>query len=307
MASVNNGNQLITFKYQQEGTAQGFDGLLSGVIPTGIIRGGEYAKVSDSQITLSQMEMMINADNVDNVLIHVKTQDLVTVDVGPYAPYVIATFDWVNATDNYVDFKSVDYTELSRINNPIIFGKCEFRGGTLQNFDKTRKSWSPLYLNNEFQPNTVYGSKPNFLVSCREDGLQIFGFVIGQGKAIIDGKEVEITPFKTIDLVNDDDSSELYINTHITEGNGRIDIVVLKNDGNVDYIMGEESENPVPPIFPSYGLVLAKFTYTQNIIIEENIRGSCITNIYNNNYIATSSTVGRKVGSSIENPHTLYL
>ena len=37
MASTDNGKQVITFRYQQEGTAEGFNKLLNGVIPTGVI------------------------------------------------------------------------------------------------------------------------------------------------------------------------------------------------------------------------------------------------------------------------------
>ena len=59
MASTNVGDQVITFKYQQEGTAEGFNKLLNNVIPTGIISGGNVIKQdSGSTVIISPMEMI---------------------------------------------------------------------------------------------------------------------------------------------------------------------------------------------------------------------------------------------------------
>ena len=298
MASTDNGKQQITFKYQQEGTAEGFNKLLAGVIPTGIINGGEFLKISDTQVDITPMQMMISDGSV---VVHIQTTENAHVNVSPSLPYVIARFNWINLVNNYVDFEAVNYNSLS--SNFIIFGKCEFEGSILQSFDETRRSWSPSHFNNDFQHNSFYGAIPNFLITSREDSESL-GFDVGAGKAIIDGKRVEINQVQHITLVDDNPSSNLYFNPSIS--NGRVDIAVLKNDGNVDYIMGEDQINPKPPIFPSYGLVLATFEFDVSVN-DGKIKGSSIKNIYNNNYIGSSSIIGKRVGANIVNPHTLYL
>ena len=69
--------------------------------------------------------------------------------------------------------------------------------------------------------------------------------------------------------------------------------------------MGEDKVNPIPPKYPSYGLVLAKFTYPASLFSK--ILGHQITNIYNNNYMGFSPSVGESKGSGISNTHTLYI
>lgn len=304
MANVDNGRQQITFKYQQEGTAEGFNKLLAGVIPTGIISGGELDKDIESPNTVVKIKPMEMLIGDGNVVVHVKTEENATVTVSTQYPYVVATFNWANLSNNYVNFESVNYNTLTTMSNAIVFGKCEFTGTDLISFDYTRKSWSPSYFNNDFQSNGFYGAIPNFLVTCREDENAL-GFDVGIGKAIIDGKEVEIGSVRHITLNTTTDTSDLYFNPSIS--NGRIDIAVLKNDGNIKYIMGKDEINPETPIFPSYGLVLAKFEFYANVS-DNYIKGSHIKYIYNNNYIASSSTIGTldKNGNTIDS-NTLYL
>ena len=308
MASTDNGGQVITFRYQQEGTAEGFNKLLQGVIPTGIISGGSLIKVSDSQVNIAPMEMIISDGNVT---IHVQTTENATVNVDKSLPYVIAKFNWANLANNYVSFESASLSSLSSLSNILILGKCEFSGTTLSNFDYTRKTWSSAYYNNDFLYQTSYGAKsPSFWVTPLEttpDTMQL-GFNIGRGRGVINGVDVSLDNPITINLIDNDSTNHLYFQRVIQYG--RTDIVVLNADKSVDYIMGadENVSDHKAPIFPSNGLVLAKFRFdsTSGSGIQI-IYGSSIENIYNNNYIGGSGTVGRKVGNNTINTHTLYL
>ena len=308
MASTDNGGQIITFKYQQEGTAEGFNKLLQGVIPTGIISGGDMIKVSNSQINLAPMEMMISDGNVT---IHVQTTENAVVNVDKSLPYVIAKFNWANLANNYVSFESASLSSLSSLPNVLILGKCEFSGTTLETFDYTRKTWSSAHYNHDFLYKTTYGGKsPSFWVTPLEttpDTMNL-GFYVGRGRGVIDGVDVEIDNPLSISLTDSDSSNHLYFQRSIQYG--RTDIVVLNFDKTVDYIMGKD-ENVAEhkaPIFPSSGLVLAKFTFTSTSGAGvQIIYGSSIENIYNNNYICGSGTVGKKVGNTTINTHTLYL
>ena len=303
MASTDNGKQIITFRYQQEGTAEGFNKLLSGVIPTGVISGGELLRKDNSTVQIRPMQMMIGDSNI---IVHVQTTENATVNVTLDKPYVIATFNWSNLVNNYVNFEASSLVNIPSTRNAIILGKCEFTGVEMgSQFDYTRKTWSSSYLNNDFLFNNTYNTKsPSFNVTSLNDDTKL-GFNVGAGSAIIRGKEVVIN--KDFDVVLSNDPSHTssfdYINTSVS--NGRIDIAVLMNDGSVRYIMGEDKVNPIPPKYPSYGLVLAKFTYPATPISK--ILGHQITNIYNNNYMGFSPSVGESKGSGISNTHTLYI
>lgn len=307
MASTDNGKQVITFRYQQEGTAEGFNKLLNGVIPTGVISGGELSRLGESNtVNIAKMQMIITDGNVT---VHVQTTELATVTLNSTTPYVIATFNWMNLVDNYVSFEAVNYSTLLTMQNVIILGKGEFEGANLLNtFDYTRKTWSPYAekLNNDFLFTNPYnGKSPSFNVSYIENSdssLNIIGFNVGVGKGIISGKEVEIRSNLEIRLSDNDDGYHRIIKT---VNRGRIDIAVLMSDSTVRYIMGKDSVNPQPPIFPSNGLTLATFTYSAGQI--NYIRGSQITNIYNNNYRGFSPTIGETKGEVEINKHTLYL
>lgn len=306
MANTDNGGQVITFRFQQEGTAEGFNKLLKGVIPSGIISGGELTKINDSTISISKLQMMIG-DN--NVIVHVQTTENATVSVSYQQPYVIATFNWANLANNFVTFEQSALNTLPSNQTALILGKCEFNGpNDLTGFDYTRKTWSSTYYNNDFLFDNSYRTKsPSFNVTPLEGVSNTIGFIVGVGKAIINGKTVTVNSDISVYLSNDSSTASdyNYINTYIAYK--RIDIAVLMDDGTVRYIMGEDSENPVPPKYPSNGLVLAEFLYTQNITTNKGILGSNITNIYNNNYKGFAPTIGKQVKGTLVNTHTLYL
>jgi hypothetical protein len=303
MASSDNGGQVITFKFQQEATAQGFNKLLNGVIPTGVISGGDLSKVDNITVNIDRMEMMIGDGNVT---VHVQTTELARVNVNTTHPYIVATYNWANLANNFVTFEAYSSNQIP-LQNAIILGKCQFVGDTLlERFDYTRKTWSSIYLNNSFLYDNAYRTKsPSFNVSYIEnsDTLNIIGFNVGAGEAIINGKRLVLDNEMQVILTDNDSGYHRIVKQVI---NGRVDIAVLMNDGNVRYIMGEDTINPKPPTYPSYGLVIAEFIYDGGDNINY-ILGSKIKNIYNNNYMNFAPTFGIKNGTSTINEHTLYL
>jgi len=305
MASVNTGNQLITFRYQQEGTAEGFNKLLCGVLPEGVISGGLLMKEeeSDTTIRVDPMQLLIGDGNVT---VHVETRESFTMAVNSQKPFVVASFNWSQSVNNYVSFEAKSLTEINSMNHPIILGRAVILGGTLSsNFDYTRKTWCPFSKYNDYYYSSYNSSLPSFNVTPIENPTtNQYGFVVGKGKAIINGVLVEKNNEETIILTETDTN---YHKININVSSGRIDIAVLMNDGSVRYIMGEDSSTPRAPNYPSNGLVIAEFKYTQNITPVFGILGSNITNIYNNNYMGFSPQVGEKKGDSVVNQHTLYM
>jgi thymidine kinase len=141
---------------------------------------------------------------------------------------------------------------------------------------------------------------PNFWVT-NPDINRSFRIRVGGGEAIIDGIQVSFEP-QNITLVTNDSSSSLYIS--VPQNNfPRADILILKNNGDLEYKMGTEGSS-TPPIFPPYGLVIAEFIYNNSTDLgNEGFYGNVIKNIYTNNYISN----GSYVGTSQTDEHTLYI
>ena len=312
MASVNTGNQLITFRYQQEGTAEGFNKLLCGVLPEGVISGGLLTRVGQSNTTI-QVDPMQLLIGDGNIIVHVETRESFTMVVNSQKPFIVASFNWSQSVNNYVSFEAKSLTEINSMNHPIILGRAVFLGETLSdNIDYTRKTWCPSSKYNDYYYSSYNSSLPSFNVTPMENRTAgEYGFVVGKGKAIINGVLVEKDSETTIKLSDEDDPDAPYhkITLGINPGNARIDIAVLMNDGSVRYIMGDQatSGSERAPNYPSNGLVIAEFRYTQSITAGFGIMGNNITNIYNNNYMGFSPQVGEKKGDSVVNQHTLYM
>lgn len=301
MASTNLGDQLITFRYQQEGTSKGFNELLCGVLPEGVISGGELTKANDFTVQIEKMHMLIGDGDV---VVHVQTREIISLAISSERPYIVASFNWSQSINNYVNFEAKSFNELNLMSHPIILGKGVYNGENLgTEFDYTRKTKCPFSYYTDFFYDFGY---PSFNVSPIENRGERIGFVVGKGKAIINGKMVEKISEEEI-ILQDNDENYHKINLTIETNKARIDIAVLMNDGSIRYIMGEQASSPKPPIYPSNGLVIAEFKYTTSITPSVGITGNNIKNIYNNNYMSFSPTVGEMKGGTLTKQHVLYL
>ena len=322
MASSDNGKQRITFKYQQEGTAQGFNKLLLNVVPYGIIRGGEIhqeSEISPNTFSISEGTEFMIGDG--NVLIHVLLEEKAYVNVSAdnpnQKPYIVGIFNWANTQNNYVGFDIKDLNEVT--DNMIIFGKREYEGNNYIGTDYTRTCYQSSYekYENTFLFKTNYNTyAPSFNVSVTENPpLNTYSLDVNQGKAIINGTEV-VKSHSTVTLDTSDTTSPLYFNTYVQYA--RCDLLLLTSNGNFEYLMGEDANipsevKPQPRKFPPSKLPLAKFTWSSGNIITGKFLGSCIETIYNNNYIGISPTIGNYTVnsdtglSSFSNEHTLFI
>ena len=312
MASSDNGKQHITFHYQQEGTAKGFNGLLHGIIPTGIINGGLLTKVNNTQVTISPMNMIISdGSTINNTTVHVWTEEDATVNTSATLRYIVATFNWAELSNNYVTFEAVTYADLQQNRpNSIVIGECTYVGETMDDsFDYSLRTWSSIYYNNDFMYQSNYNKPvPSFYVTPLESTNEL-GFYVHKGDAIINGKQVKIETTQKIELQSTTENTDNYIYQSIQFG--RTDIVVVKDDGNIKYIMGEDKNEDVhnPPQFPSNALVIAKIKFTSNV--GTHISGKAIEYIYNNNYFNNCGTIGINAYNSntiqLTREHTLFM
>ena len=313
-STENNGNQTITFRYQQEGTAETFNKILHGLTPRGIISGGLLKKISDSEndkIYIDPMQLLIGDSNVTA---HVETSENAEVNISTNKPYVVGTYTWMNMNNSYVNFESMALSEIQMTDNVIVFGKCVFNGYVLKTFDYTKRTWCPSHYRHDFGWENFYnGTSPSFNVTPKENpNVNEYEFLIEAGEAIINGIYASFTGTKTLTLQQSDSQADNYFISVIPENFQRNDLIVLETDnqGNITprYIMGTATNvnnNSDFPLCPSGALAIAMLHFDEGTYTT--ISGDKIKYLYNSNFYGGSPVVGKKVGSVLTHPHTLYL
>lgn len=267
MGSTNNGKQILTFDYAQEGTAQGFNKIMYKLIPSGIISGGNLIKVTDGTVAISTF-LSFFEDTNNGLGLRLETTDTANVLVTETNNWIVGRFNWLNIEENYMDFLGVAWDNIQ--STDIIFGKCIFNAlGELTSFDTSRKSWSRSYYEN-------FKSKyPNFCVlpNVPENDKVL----VCKGKGYINGKKVELTSESTQSISFD-----------LNVSNSRIDLVVINENSEIEVIKGEDSGDAKVPKCPINKLILAKVNLPSN---PTSISGTFIENIYSVNPYTNSELV----------------
>lgn len=242
--------QTITFNYQQEGTSEGFNKLIHNAIRPGIISGGTLHKESATSVRISPIDMIIKDSN--NLLtVHATTDEDVIVNLpsGEIAskPYICAEYAWQSQTGNLVQFRCRNISEI--VSNSIILGKCQFVGTTLADvFDYTVTSWSDIHWNEDLLhavPNFANSTAlrvPNFhvLPASNVGNNNPLSLRITEGRAFIDGDYVELPDGLNV-VLSTSSSSNVYINTTLSNGMVRYDLLCLASDGTPRYINGTQN------------------------------------------------------------------
>ena len=267
MGSTNNGKQILTFDYAQEGTSQGFNKIMHKLIPSGIISGGNLMKVTDGTVAISTF-LSFFEDTNNGLGLRLETTDTANVLVTETNNWIVGRFNWLNIEENYMDFLGVAWDNIQ--STDIIFGKCIFNAlGELTSFDTSRKSWSRSYYEN-------FKSKyPNFCVlpNVPENDKVL----VCKGKGYINGKKVELTSESTQSISFD-----------LNVSNSRIDLVVINENSEIEVIKGKDSGDAKVPKCPLNKLILAKVNLPSN---PTSISGTFIENIYSVNPYTNSELV----------------
>lgn len=280
----NIGNQIVTFQYQQQGTALGFNQLLTGIIPTGIICGGDILYNGSGNLTITPVEMFIKSNGADDVCIHAKTTTAITLTETTYSvnPYIVASFTWQNSIDdNFVEFTAKEESALTE--KDLILCKLEYDGNEYKNIDYTCKSWSSIYYNNIFYEDSYNGNDgiPTFHV---KPTTAYDGFIIHKGTAIIDGLKCELLTNKTVNITTSTTvaPNQIYVPSSVDATHGRKDLLTLKSNGEVNYYAG--GNDGELPTYPSRELVIAEIHFNAGDSAEK-IYGHNIKNVYINNHV----------------------
>ena len=100
-STINNGSQVLTFDYRQEGTSEGFNKLLYTLIPQGIIEGGSLSNTAGG-LTVDIAPMVCYfKDTTNQVGVRLETTDNARLSVSASNPYIVGDFTWINTENNF--------------------------------------------------------------------------------------------------------------------------------------------------------------------------------------------------------------
>lgn len=266
--NINKGNQERTFYFKEEMTSVKFNKVNYGLHSTGIYLGGEFVKISNTEIEVTPM-LVAFEEKVEEMLIRIKTTENVSVQVAPATPYIVARYTWVALEENYMDIVATAYASLEA--DDIILGKLKFDGSNLsEDYDYSRKGWSEEY----------YRQRPRFKVYASEPYDD--RVMISPGKVFYNNKTVELTV----------ETQSPQFTFPITSG--RIDLVCIdSNDNTVKILTGVDSATPKQPdIYENY-LIVGKVTfpsgatvvsgdYIETIELDSMYNFKSSDNVYNN-------------------------
>lgn len=266
MASVNLGNQLITFQYNQQATSATFNRLLYDALPAGVYDGLELSKpeptlnrVSISPGTVVFRDPSYNEltdDSIPQTLVEgisVKIQfttSITDIEVTSTTPYVVMNYVWQNVSGNYANIEVKAFSDIEP-DADVIIGRGCFVGGALQEtFDYTRRD-EPAMVRNE----------------ARQDGLRVLPDETGAnsqrvyvtpGEIVVNNHRVKWEGTKTPSdgtSPENDGYSPKFSNT--SAGEIRTDLLYLTYEGDLDTLEGGGLGGDAPP-YPKQGVVLAE-------------------------------------------------
>lgn len=256
MGTENYGLQNQTFKYMSDARAKLFNKLITGLLPTGVLSGGELSVVNDTTISISPLAVLIRANNLeapDEVVVRVETEleilQEMTIEnsttLDETRPYIILRFEWLESESNFMDVKRVGYSsdpneenEDKLWPNDIILGKILFEDDGLggrriaqtegENIDLSRRSVSHI--------PTITRHTHELKVTTSESNPKRVTVVGGGLKTPKGTQSIVGGTFPSVDITD-------------TTTNGRIDIIYVDVDGNLQYEEGVASSSPEVPIY----------------------------------------------------------
>lgn len=277
--TVNNGGQIVTFDFRQDGTSQSFNRLNYRLFPKGILYDENATDIlerfTDTEITIHPFRAVLR-DDANEVAINFYMTEDASVTVSPANPYIIGQWSWLNIEDCYMEFKATQFENINP-STDIILGKCLYESSVLVGFDNSRRSYSKDYYEH------INQDTPDFFVHSTELSEGNTNTVrIGKGSAIIGGKRVT---FST-------EVSSPPINLSIT--NGKKILVSINSSGEVVLTSSEDVASPTAPAFPSNMLTVAIITLGANPTA---ITGANIEYIYTNSFVQVETPSQQTVDS----------
>jgi hypothetical protein len=247
MGSVDNGGQILSYDYKEQGTSAKFNRLHYKVVPRGIYAGGAFSKVDDTNITIAPLITTFE-DIVNSVTIRLETTTPATLVVSSVNLYVIGRFTWLNTENNFMDFLAVPFSSITA--SDLVLGKLTYTSSTLSTtFDYSRKSWSPYYYYNGLKETTSVDVYNPYFKTYATSPYST-SVIVSPGKAIVGGKIVTLSTATTSPAF-----------TFPVSSNGRTDILTLNSVGSLSVITGADTSGAPTPIIPVNVLPIAKISF----------------------------------------------
>jgi len=285
--SENKGEQLQSFRYQQEARARIFNKLLRDVFPAGIYEGQRLERVNDTTVRVTPGTCIINTtDNVsepaEDIALRVETRSDQDIDLALSGdtsqadrdfPYIVFRFEWSDEENNYMDMRAVAYSndpaeeDDTRLKpNDLIVGKVLFELDGSNNwvvrennpFEYSRRSAARL--------PQVSSQWNNLRVRPSED--------FDKRLSISSGEIITSKGFKTVSNGNFPSSTDITD----TGAQGRHDLIWIDEDGNLQITYGSPSASPSAPSYMNR-YVIAELRRGPN---RTTIEGPDIVQIQNN-------------------------
>lgn len=215
-----------------------FNYLLYDMLPAGIYNGGLLSKTPlfTDRVTVAPLTVLLY-DSTIGVAVKVTTSTSEpNITISSTTPYVCFSYEWVDATSNYMNMFAASYDDVLLNPDWLVAGRGVYISGNLQStFDYSRRSDAVIATHDtnknafrvqpvEAQPKRVYVNPGN--VYFNNAYIQFPG-----GTA-----DADIT------------------NTIL----GRIDLVVVDESNNVSFLLGTDSATPSVPTYPKLAYVVAE-------------------------------------------------
>jgi hypothetical protein len=227
MGSTNHGTQTITWQYFMDAKAFDFNQKDVNVLPRGIYKGGHLTRVTDSEIKLLPLTVVLGDADVQVsiktevfALLNAGTLDSGTISVA--TPYIVLRWAFVESVSNYMEVHAVALGDIQV--NDIVVGKCVISGGGVLNpvFDYSNRT----FLNVQ-----------NIVLRVEESELSELYVWVRAGRLqttaqTISVPEQKIGPF-----------------TNPGAPNSRIDLVYVDTDGSIKIQQGTAAVSPTVPAY----------------------------------------------------------
>lgn len=248
MGATDFGNQQLSYDYNQEATGKLFNRTNYKIIPTGIYEGFTISKLSNILVSIDPGVCLIE-DAVNKVCVRVETANSQNVSVSNATPYLIFRMEWVDVPNCYMDMLAVAYGDIKETD--LIVGKCIYdaSGVTLStNFDYTKRNDS-FFLKLETQNNYLRVSP----TEPPSNKVFVSSGVLNSSKGSL--------------IISGGDFPSVGINPTI---NGRIDLVYVDEDGNIQILEGTDSSSPTAPRYGNRKVIAEIRRGTNKTIINGN-------------------------------------
>ena len=115
--TVDNGGQIFTFDFRQDGTSQSFNRLNYRLLPKGILYDENASdileRVTDTSVTIHPFRAVLR-DDANEVAVNFYMIDNATVSVSPSNPYIVGEWNWLNIEECLCELKRCNTKKKDR-------------------------------------------------------------------------------------------------------------------------------------------------------------------------------------------------